>query len=97
MKRLEIIHLRLAGALPVSLVSEVQKSVATEIDNDSVRIYHHATLANDLGIHLHLQPDQNEKKASALGVRLAAALREYGMVEHTVWIEEEVLTKGELK
>ena len=30
-----------------------------------------------------------QKKLQRLGIRLAAALREHGMVEHTVWIEEE--------
>jgi hypothetical protein len=44
-------------------------------------------------IHLHVGPGEGSQH-SDLGSHLARALREYGMVEHTVWIEE-ARTHGE--
>lgn len=46
----------------------------------SGRIFRHATLTTDLAVHV---------MSEEVGVRIAAALREYGMVDHSVWIEEE--------
>lgn len=89
MKRLEIIQLRLVGNRPAGLVEDVRRSIGAEGESSSVRIYSHATVANDLGIHIHLEGEGNGSDTSDLGLRLAAALREYGMVEHSIWIEEQ--------
>ena len=89
MKRLEIIHLRLVGICPPGLVEDVRKAIVAEGESGSVRIYHHATIANDLGIHLHVEAEVGDARPSDLGVHLAAGLREHGMVEHTVWIEKQ--------
>lgn len=89
MRRLEIIHLRLAGDRPPGLADDIRRSIAAEVDLESVWVYHHATVPSDLGVHLHLQVDDPEGRPSDLGVRLAASLRELGMVEHTVWLEEQ--------
>ena len=86
MKRLEIIHLRLAGNRPAALVEQIHTSIAAEECPIEARIYHHATVTTDLAIHL--LSSESGACASDLGLRLAAALREHGMVEHTVWIEE---------
>ncbi len=88
MKRLEIIHLRLAEG-PPALVEEIRRSIVTESAPQVVRIYHQATVAKDLGIHIHQPASPVNGPASDLGLRLAAALEEHGMVEHTVWIEDE--------
>lgn len=90
MKRLEIIHLRLAGPRPPGLVEEIRESIESQSGLVSIRIYRHAAVATDVGIHLHLEADADDSRVTELGVRLASALREYGMVEHTVWIEEEI-------
>jgi hypothetical protein len=83
-KRLEIIHLRLAGALPPGLVDEIRRS-ADGRDPAFVGLYRRANVDNDIAIHLHLNGPGPDDQASDLGLRLAAALKEYGMVEHTVW------------
>ena len=57
-----------------------------------VRIYHHATVTTDLAIHL--RPGGSGACTSDLGLLLAAALREHGMLEHTVWIEEKERSHG---
>jgi len=85
MKQLEIIQLRLAGNDAAGLVEDIRRSIGAESEKSSVRIYRHATVASDLGIHIHLEADGNGACNSDLGLRLASALREHGMVEHTVW------------
>ena len=87
MKTLEIIHLRLAGESPQTLVEAIRKSVGSEPDPVAVRIYRHARLETDLAVHLHRDVAERNDGASDVGIRLAALLREYGMVEHSVWVE----------
>lgn len=94
MNKLEIVHLRLAGGCPLSLIEEVRRSTAAADPLLSVRIYRHASVASDLGVHLHLQGNEGDARPSDLGVRLAEALREHGIVEHTVWIEEQSEERG---
>jgi hypothetical protein len=97
MKRLEIIHLRLAGALPTGLFEEIRQSTTNTTDSASIRLYWRVNVENDIAIHLDLEESGPDKQASDLGVRLAAGLREYGMVEHTVWVEESADPKGGTK
>lgn len=89
MNRLEIIHLRFTGTRPPGLVDEILKSITDQDLLANIHIYSHAAFMTDLAIHLHLKADANAPRITELGVRLASALREYGMVEHTNWIEEE--------
>ena len=85
MKRLEIIHLRLAGGLPSDLIEEIRRSTTTKSESASVGLYCRVNVENDIAIHLHLEESGPDNQASDLGLRLAAALKEYGMVEHTIW------------
>jgi len=54
-----------------------------------IKVYHHAALENDFSLHLYWEGEQLERNGSALGIRLAQALKEFGLVDHSVWIEEE--------
>jgi len=87
MRWLEIIHLRLAGENPGALVDAIRKTVDSGTDSMGVRIYRHAKLESDLIVHLHRNAAGATGRASDLGARLASVLREYGMVEHSVWQE----------
>ena len=68
----------------------IRRSVETDEPSTDVRIFGHATLATDLVVHLHREAPTQAHRTSALGVRLAALLRNYGMVEHSVWRRLEV-------
>ncbi|MEM8929657.1 MAG: hypothetical protein AAGE94_00685 [Acidobacteriota bacterium] len=47
-----------------------------------------ATTPHDLGLHLRAEADPSAPiGASALGLRVAEALRAFGPVSHSVWIE----------
>jgi hypothetical protein len=86
MNRLEIIHLRLADATHPGLVEDIRRAIDTGGAGPAAYVYRHATLAGDLSIHLHFEFSGGEHRA--LGAHLARALKEHGMVEHTVWLEE---------
>ena len=88
MKRLEVIHLRLAGPRPETLIEEMRDSVLQSDPNMIIRLYQHATVETDLAVHIHQADPPPDPDTAELGVRLAAALRKYGMVEHTVWMEQ---------
>ncbi len=88
MKTLEIIHLRLAGDSPHTLVGVIHQSVGPAPEGMTIRIYRHTRLETDLAVHLHRDVAPRNDCASDIGIRLASLLREYGMVEHSVWAEE---------
>lgn len=94
MRQLEIIHLRLAGERPRELCAEIRRSLAACCEPGSVHIYHHGAISTDLAVHLRVSGEACTGRPGALGVQLAASLREYGMVDHAVWIEEQPAEQG---
>ena len=54
---------------------------------DKISIYKRAHVETDMCIHLHHDTMSVAKNGSPLGLRIASALREFGMVNHTVWGE----------
>jgi hypothetical protein len=95
MNTLEIIHLRLAGSDPRALVDMIHQSVGSGVASLEVRIYRHAKLETDLAVHLHRKATEWDGRASDVGTRLTALLREYGIVEHSVWVEAYGTAEGE--
>ncbi len=90
MNRLEIIHLRLTGPDTDALGDEIRESIASQEGLIDAVIYRSHPVPTDLSIHLHMESERNGIASRELGLRLAAALRAHGMVEHTTWIEEQV-------
>ena len=92
MKWIEIINLRSAGATRDSIEQKIPRSVA-EVDQSknlvSVQVYRHATVDTDLSVHLLFECVRPEVQPSALGQRLASALKAFGLVSHSLWVEEE--------
>lgn len=89
MRALEIIHLRMSSAGTYSLVELVRNSVVTQSDVSDVRVYRHASLHTDLIVHLHRSIAEQSDSVSDSGERLASLLRAHGMVEHSVWMEQD--------
>jgi hypothetical protein len=84
-KTVEIIHLRQTGEDLQALLGLIRRTIDLENEPMDVRIYRHATLETDLAIHLHHENSAGADRASRLGARLAAAVRDHGMVEHSRW------------
>ena len=91
MKWLEIIKVRTAGNHD-GLLEEFLSSLA-KVDQRGglmeIKTYHHATLGTDLSVQLLWESDRPEQNGTALGLRLAQTLKEFGLTDHSIWIEDE--------
>jgi hypothetical protein len=90
MKWVEVIKLRSAGK-DSQLIEELLRSIEKFNQRGLVEMntFHHAALESDWSIHLHWESERPEQHGSSLGLRLAQVLKEFGLVDHSVWIEEE--------
>ncbi len=85
MSILEIIQLRLAGKPPENLCEQIKESiVANEGLAENVMIFRRDGLETDLAVHIH-HVDTQSSEPGKLGLRLASALKAYGLVEHRIW------------
>ena len=89
MKRLEVLHLRLVGNRPETLIKKIRDAVVRHDPETTILLYQHAAVKTDLAVHIHIAEPSANHVDTELGVRLASALREFGMVEHTIWIEQK--------
>ncbi len=92
MKRIEIINLRSAGTPRESIEQQIPRSVAEDDRSRtlaSIHVYRHATLETDLSVHLLFESSKPQAQPSALGQHLASALKAFGLVSHSVWIEQD--------
>ena len=88
MSTLEIIHLRSSGEALESLIATIRTSIAGGGESsDTVTLFRRQGLETDLAVHIHRAGPRVGKGPSTLALQLAAALRSYGIVEHTVWEE----------
>ncbi len=91
MKWIEIITLRSSNKVHESLVSELLKHPVENDGNNrliSMDTYRNAWINTDMSVHLHWKSTSTGQLGSAMGLRLARALKEYGLVNHSVWVEE---------
>lgn len=91
MKWLEIIELRSVGKNRTemelqlnSLIDEVKQ----ETRQQAIKVYSHITVETDFSIHLHNDSKSADIDGSPLGQRLVSALKEYGLVNYSVWVEK---------
>jgi len=86
-RTLEVIHLRLARLHPGEL-EELIAEVVRAGDEEGVHVYRHSRIDTDLLVQLHRQGEEGAECPSDLGSRLVSLLRDRGIVEHSVWIEQ---------
>jgi hypothetical protein len=90
MKWLEIIELRTVGGnreLLESRLQELMREVDMKTKQQVIKAYSHTMVCTDFSIHLFHESKTVEHFGSCLGLRLASALREFGLVNHSIWIE----------
>jgi hypothetical protein len=88
----EVIHLRVVAQdleeiLPTlrHLIEEIR-----EKENcGKVELFRRARVETDVCLHLYHESGLEPAGGSKVGVRLAASLKSYGMVNHTVWLADE--------
>lgn len=90
MNWLEIIEIRSACGCQKLIDSKLKNLIEETTQNAmqlNLRIFKHATLDTGFCIHLLHDSNQIEDEGSTIGIHLASAMKEFGMVNHTVWIE----------
>ena len=90
MKCLEIIELRSVKNDKTLLELDIHSIFEDEqgVKLQEIKVYKHSKLETDWSIHLHYDSEKNGIEMSPLGLRLAEALKEYGLVNHSMWIEK---------
>ncbi|MHC4558237.1 MAG: hypothetical protein ACYS80_13140 [Planctomycetota bacterium] len=90
MKWLEIIELRVTKSKQAMLKSQLQgliNEISTKSQKQVIRVYNLAMVETDISIHLLHDLKRMDNGGSPLGLRLTSALKEFGLVNHSVWIE----------
>jgi hypothetical protein len=98
MKWVEIISLRCAANIDMLFVNELLKGIsesdsATDTKEQlvGIRVYQHSIVETDLSIHIYWESEPASQEKSPLGLRLSSALRDMGLLNHSVWVETAAL------
>ncbi len=90
MKWLETIELRSVDGNRKFLEPQLQKLIS-EVDKETkkraIKIYSRVMIDTDFSIHLFHDSKKVGNSGSRLGLRLASALKDFGLVNHSIWIE----------
>ena len=92
MKWLETIELRSASkhhTLVERTLADLTTGAHQEVKPQAISEYRNLTVETDWSIHLHYESERENICKSPLGLRLAAALKEFGLVHHSVWVERK--------
>lgn len=89
MKWLEIIEIRISGN-DHELLEFHFKQLVKEVNKEKEQkliLYRQLDLDTDISIHIFHDSIKAENSGSDLGIRIASALKEFGLVNHNVWVE----------
>ena len=92
MKWLEIIELRAAQMDHRALNQQVLLLMEAGRIHQPVHVYIHVQFETDWCIHLHHQTEQADPRGSEFGMRLKELLKDYGIVNHGLWIEQAFIS-----
>ncbi|MGD2272864.1 MAG: hypothetical protein PVI06_20880 [Desulfobacterales bacterium] len=90
MKWVELIELRSIDKNRDMLKSELQKlihSVDKQRKHQVIMAYRRVLIDTDFCIHILHDSNKVDNNGSQLGLRLASALKAFGLVNHSIWIE----------
>ena len=90
MKFLEVIELRSADCLKTDLepvLHNLIEDVSGKAKEHCITVYGHMTIDTDFRIHLLHGSMEAQCERSALGLQISALLKEYGLVNHSIWTE----------
>ncbi len=91
---IEIIKVRAVGTIGVQTAADVVRDFSTMNEGTkptALKLYHHSTVESDLSIHLSWNLETMRVQKSPLGLRIADAIGDLGMVNHSVWIEDAII------
>jgi hypothetical protein len=90
MQWLELIQLRSADNNRKLLESKLQQlvdEVYRETNRKAVTAYSRVWIDTDFCLFIRHETKEPETEGSPLGLRLAAALKEFGLVDYSIWRE----------
>ena len=93
MKRiLEIIELRSVIKNRDQVIILIEDLLENEFNkpNMEIKIYTHSKFITDYSIHLNYEVEEDIDQENYLGYELSEYLREFGLVSHNIWIEENI-------
>jgi hypothetical protein len=91
MKCLEIITLRSATKPEKMAIRDLVKMMGagdTEEQAPALVLYRNASVGNDISVHLQRETGNGHPGKSPMGLQLARLFSDFGLVNHSVWIEE---------
>ena len=88
MKWMEVVKVR---AIKEIIDDDILMVLADEYCENlkSVTLYRNSEIKNDLSIHFNWGSNNGPVCVSPLGLRVAQGLRQFGMVDHSLWVEQE--------
>ena len=96
MKWLEIIQIRTAqnrSKILVGELTEILSDLRKKQNEAGVILYRHSVLPSEFSLHLVHQSDSGQPQKSKTGLLLSSVAREFGMVNHTIWVLEKLKPK----
>lgn len=94
MKWIEVIKLRSPGIneeLPDKNLLVKLAQVNCAGGPREIQIYRHVTVESDMAVHLIWETGSPESGGSAGGMQIAEFLKPFGLVNHSVWVQEEIV------
>lgn len=91
MKWLEIIELRSVGSNRKLLKRQLKALIDEahkKAEQQAIKVYNHVAIDTDFSIHLLYDSVKADINGSPLGLQLVSTLKEFGLVNHSVWIEK---------
>ena len=64
-----------------------QDVIQKKHQNQSIKVFTKANLNTDFVILIHNESIDYKSEGSKLGLQMASALKEFGMINHAVWLE----------
>ncbi|MCP4902094.1 MAG: hypothetical protein GY906_34440 [bacterium] len=90
MSRFEIVHLRSSREIVETLRDRIIDTLKDQGSTVAkISLYRRDGLETDVAVHISPIGSEPEGLPSEIGLHLAAELRTYGLVEHSVWEELE--------
>lgn len=89
MKWIEMIQLRSADSNREILKSKLQRLIDEADSKRKGRVimaFSRVSIDTDFSIHIFHDAEDVENGGSSLGLRLASALKEFGLVHHSIWM-----------
>jgi hypothetical protein len=70
-------------------LADLIQSAKTDIKPGEIKLYRHKHIDSDFSLHLFYESDPDMSKLNTFGLHLSSLLKEWGLINHSVWIEEK--------